>query len=160
MLFELIQNLIDLSKLKIDFQNPMKNIPLENGFLNMDINYLYWAPSSDNANEKEIVIAGTIFNNDGDYSFQINKMILNFVGTLGQEQLDGLVDLVVPRASNIDFVGRVKSPNKHLDVVIQSLKEKRIIPYGVNVSAVILKPGEEIEKVRKMTNMKCGLLVK
>jgi Zn-dependent protease with chaperone function len=146
--------------IKIEFQKSKKKIPLENGFLNMDINYLYWAPSSDNASEKEIIIAGTIFNNDGNYSFQINKMILNFVGTLGQEQLDGLVDLVVPRASSIDFVGRVKSPNKYSFAVIQSLKEKRIIPYGVHVSAVILKPGEKIEKVKKMTNMKCGLLVK
>ena len=87
-------------------------------------------------------------------------MILNFVGTLGQEQLDGLVDLVVPRGSNIDFVGRVKSPNQQSEAVIQSLKEKRIIPYGVYVSAVILKPGEEIKKVKKMTKMQCGLYVK
>jgi hypothetical protein len=40
------------------------------------------------------------------------------------------------------------------------LKDKRIIPFGVNVSAVILKPGEEMEKVKKMSNMKCGLVVK
>jgi len=145
---------------KLEFQNLNKRIPLENGFLTMDMNYLYWAPSSDNASEQEIVIAGTIFNNNKNYSFQINKMVLNFIGTLGQKKLDGLVDIVVPRGTNIDFIGRVTSPGKHTDGVIQSLKDKRIIPYGVNVSAVILKPGEEMEKVRKMTNMKCGLLVK
>jgi len=145
---------------KLEFQSFNKKIPLENGFLTMDINYLYWAPSSDNPSEKEIVIAGTIFNNNLNYSFQINKMILNFIGTLGKKELDGLVDLVVPRASNIDFIGRITSPSKHSDGVIQSLKDKRIIPFGVNVSAVILKPGEEMEKVKKMSNMKCGLVVK
>jgi hypothetical protein len=126
----------------------------------MDMNYLYWAPSSDNPSEKEIVIAGTIFNNNRNYSFQINTMILNFFGTLGKKELNGLVDLVVPRASNIDFIGRITSPSKHSDEVIQSLKDKRIIPFGVIVSAVILKPGEEMEKVKKMSNIKCGLVVK
>jgi len=145
---------------KLEFISLNKKIPLENGFLTMDMNYLYWAPSSDNPSEKEIVIAGTIFNNNRNYSFQINKMILNFIGTLGKKELDGLVDLVVPRASNIDFIGRITSPSKHSDGVIQSLKDKRIIPFGVNVSAVILKPGEEMEKVKKMSNMKCGLVVK
>ena len=125
----------------------------------MNINYLYWAPSSDNANEQEIVISGTIFNNDKNYSFMIDKMILNFLGTLGQESIDGLVNLLIPRAGNMDFVGRIQAPNNQKDEVIQTLKDKRFLPYGVNVSAVILKPGEEMEKVRKMSNMKCGLLV-
>jgi len=143
----------------LDFQAPRKT-KLENGFLSMNINYLYWAPSSENDKEKEIVIAGTIYNNDQDYSFQINKMVWNFMGSLGQRKLDGLVDLVVPRASNIDFIGRVTSPNNKTETVIQSLKDKRITPYGVNVSAVILKPGEEMEKVKKMSNMKSALVIK
>ena len=153
-------NLYDYDEpINISFQNFNKKVALKNGFLKMNINYLYWAPSSDNGNEKEIVVAGTLFNNDNNYGFQINKMILNFIGTLGQQELSGLVDLVIPRGSNIDFVGRITSPNNKTDEVIQSLKDKRIIPYGVNVSAVIMKPGEEIEKVKKMSNMKCGLLI-
>ncbi len=145
----------------IDFQSINKiKFPLESGFLTMNMNYLYWAPSSDDSGEHEIVLAGTLYNNDQNYSFQINKLILNFLGTLGQKQIDGLVDIVVPRASNIDFIGRVTTPQKHLDGIVESLKNKNIIPYGVNVSAVILKPGAEIEKVRKMSNINCALFIR
>lgn len=154
-------NLYDYDEpVKIEFQSLNKKIPLDPGFLIMNMNYLYWAPSSENSSEQEIILAGTIYNNDPDYSFQINRMILNFIGTLGQKQLDGLVDLVVPRASNIDFIGRVTTPQKHLDGIVENLKNKNIIPFGVNVSAVIMKPGEEMEKVRKMSNMKCALVIK
>ena len=154
-------NLYNYSEpVRLAFQSYNKKSGLDDGFLTMNINYLYWAASSDNANEQEIVISGTIFNNDKNYSFMIDQMILNFLGTLGQEKINGLVDLLIPRTGNMDFVGRIKAPNDQKDEVIQTLKDKRFLPYGVNVSAVILKPGEEMEKVRKMTNMKCGLIVK
>ena len=153
-------NLHDFNEpIKISFESYNKKVNLESGFLTMNFNYLYWAPSSENPGENEIVIAGTIFNNDQNYSYRINDLTLNFFGSLGKTKLGGLVDIIVPRGGSMDFVGRITSPNKHAEVVVQSIKDKRIVPYGVNVSGVIMKPGKPIKTVRELANINCGLLV-
>jgi len=143
----------------ITFQNYKKKTGIKDGFITININYLFTAPSSNNSTKNEIAIAGTIFNNDKNYSFRIDQMILNFIGTLGKQDINGLVDIIIPRNNKLDFIGRITVPSNQTDEVLQSLIEKKFIPYGVNVSAVILTHKKEIEEVPNLKNMKCGLLV-
>ncbi len=143
----------------IDFHVINKKVAFKTGFLKMNINYIFWTPSSENNSEIEIIIAGTIINNNPNYSFLINDIILNFAGTTGRMPVNGLIDLVVPRKSEIDFVGRIKSKLDHSETIINSFKNNYYPFFGTNVSAVILKSGGEIEKARGMSNIKCSLSI-
>ena len=133
---------------------------LKDGFVDLDVNYLYSAPSSEDKFKKEIIIAGTINNNDPTYSFRIDELKLNFVGTLGVTNLKGLVDIVVPRAGSIDFVGRVRAKPDQAKIILEQLKNKNILPFSSMVSAVIVKPGEEMQTVNSLTRIKTAIAVR
>ena len=137
-----------------------KNNTLKDGFIDLDINYLYSAPSSEDSFKKEIIIAGTINNNDPTYSFRIDELKLNFVGTLGKTNLKGLVDIVVPRSGSIDFVGRVRAKPDQANIIVNQLKNKNIIPFSSMVSAVIVKPGEKMKTVNNLLNLKTAIAVR
>ena len=137
-----------------------KNNNLIDGFIDLDINYLYSAPSSDDPFKKEIIIAGTINNNDPTYSFRIDELKLNFIGTLGVSDLKGLVDIVVPRAGNIDFVGRVSAKPDQAKIILQQFKNKNIIPFSSMVTAVIVKPGEDMQTVNNLARIKTAIAVR
>ena len=133
---------------------------LEDGFIDLDINYLYSAPSAENNNDKEIIIAGTINNNDPTYSFRIDELKLNFIGTLGITNLKGLIDLVVPRIGSIDFVGRVTAKPDQASIIVDQLKNRKIIPFSTTVSAVIIQPGEKMQTVKGMSKFKTAIAVR
>ena len=66
-----------------DFETPMsmkfhvmnKSLELEPGFLDLIIDYIYWAPSSNLTKETEISLVGSIKNNHKEFGFQINKIM-------------------------------------------------------------------------------------
>tara|TARA_Y100000748_G_scaffold215115_1_gene180442 strand:- start:559 stop:2097 length:1539 start_codon:yes stop_codon:yes gene_type:complete len=145
---------------EISFNAQHKKVEMKNGFINMNVNYIYIAPSSEDPWKREIMIAGTIYNNDLTYSYKIDEIKLNFIETLGVTKLDGLVDIVVPRSGEIDFVGRVQSKFDQVETIIGNFNKKYLIPYGGSVTAVIIKPGESIKGVGGMAYIKCGIAVK
>ena len=90
----------------------------------MNINYIYWAPSSNNSKDTEISLVGTIINNHDELSFQIDKIMLNFLGTLGTVNLEGIVDVLIPYSSSSEFVARIQSPPEKALAVIEGIKKK------------------------------------
>jgi Zn-dependent protease with chaperone function len=130
------------------------------GFLELRVNNVYKVISSNKDDEDEILLLGTIKNNHSEMSFKINSIKLNFLGSLGITELHGIVDLVIPTNSQSEFVGRIKSPKDISAKVEDSVYNKRILPFGVNISAVILQPGVEVKKVSGFQNITCAMIVK
>ena len=85
--------------------------------------------------------------------------MLNFLGSLGVVELSGLIDVLVPYSSSTEFVARVKSPPDKVEKVIESIKKKRVLPFGVETSAVIMRPGKRNKGVVGMMNMKCSMTI-
>ena len=137
-----------------------KNDIFKEGFIDLDINYIYSAPSSENPFNKEIMIAGTVNNNNPTYSFKLDELKLNFVGTLGVKDLNGLVDVVIPRVGSIDFVGRVQADPLQAKTILENLKNRKILPFSSKVSAVIIKPGEKMENVKGLSKLKTAIVIK
>ena len=150
-----------------EFENPLsmkfhameKDLKLEPGFLDMNINYLYWAPSSNISKDTEISLVGTIINNHDELSFQIEKIMLNFLGTLGTVNLEGIVDVLIPYSSSSEFVARIQSPPEKALAVIEGIKKKKVIPFGVETSAIVMRPGKPNQGVLGMKNMKCSMTI-
>ena len=149
-----------LYKRPVSGKNAWKNEIFVESFIELDINYVYSAPSSEDPFKKEIMIAGTVNNNNPTYSFKLDELKLNFVGTLGVSDLKGLVDVVVPRVGSIDFVGRVQAEPDQAKTILGDLRNRKIIPFSSKVSAVIIKPGEEMKSVKNLSNQKTAIVIK
>ena len=145
--------------LSMKFHVMKKELELEPGFLDMNINYIYWAPSSNNSKDTEISLVGTIINNHDELSFQIDKIMLNFLGTLGTVNLEGIVDVLIPYSSSSEFVARIQSPPEKALAVIEGIKKKKVIPFGVETSAIVMRPGKPNQGVLGMKNMKCSMTI-
>ena len=81
------------------------------------------------------------------------------VGTLGTVNLEGIVDVLIPYSSSSEFVARIQSPPEKALAVIEGIKKKKVIPFGVETSAIVMRPGKPNQGVLGMKNMKCSMTI-
>jgi len=136
-----------------------KNSNLESGFLEMNFKYAYKTISSDKKDVNEIFLIGSIVNNHESMSFQINNISLNFLGSLGVTSLGGIVDIVVPYESETEFVGRIQSPKEHAEAVENSIYNKKMLPFFVQISGIVMRPGKNAKQVVGMKNIMCSMTI-
>lgn len=140
--------------------NPIKSdLNIQPGFIKMEINHAYKTISSDSENSDEIFLLGKIINEHGDLSFQINSIKLNFLGPLGIKELGGIVDVSVSYEGSTEFVGRIKAPKDLSAKVLESIKNKNLHPYAVNVSAIVLQSGKNSKKVMGLQSIQCSMTI-
>jgi Zn-dependent protease with chaperone function len=137
-----------------------KNLGLQSGFVEMKISHAYKTVSSDGKPQDEILLLGTIVNHHEALSFQVNSIVLNFLGSLGQSPLEGIVEVIVPYDGATEFVGRVRAPKELSEKVEFSVFNKRILPYSVDISAIVLSAGENATKVAGLQNVQCTMTIK
>ncbi len=135
------------------------NLNIAPGFIDLVISDLYCTTSSENETDDQIVLLGTINNNDQELSYQINNIMLNFLGTLGETSLGGVIDLTVSYQSSTQFAGRIIAPKSLSKQVLESLVNKNFLPYGVQISAIVLQPGKDSKKYPTLQNIPCGMLI-
>ncbi len=133
---------------------------LESGFVEMEINHAYKTTSSNGKAEDEYLLLGKISNHHGELSFQVNSIVLNLLGSVGQTQLGGIEEVIVPFDGSTEFVGRIVAPKDVTDKVKFSVFNKKILPYSVDVSAIVLEPGENATGIAGLQNVQCTMTVK
>lgn len=133
---------------------------LESGFVEMEINHVYKTSSSNGKAEDEFLLLGKIVNHHGELSFQVNSIVLNLLGSIGQTELGGIEEVIVPFDGATEFVGRILAPRHDSDNVQLSVFNKKMLPYSVDVSAIVLEAGENASKVAGLQNIQCTMTIK
>ncbi len=133
---------------------------LESGFIEMEINHAYKTTSSDGKAQDEFLLLGKISNHHGELSFQVNSIVLNLLGSIGQTQLGGIEEVIVPLDGATEFVGRIVAPKDVSEKVEFSIFNKRILPYSVDISAIVLEAGENASRVVGLQNVQCTMTIK
>jgi|TARA_B100000315_G_scaffold242826_1_gene265491 Zn-dependent protease with chaperone function len=147
------------SPLSMELHPIKSDLNIQPGFIKMEINHAYKTSSSDSDESDEILLLGKIINEHSDLSFQINSIKLNLLGSLGVIELGGIVDVSASYESSTDFVGRIKAPKEMSEKVLESVKTKRILPFAVDVSAIVLQSGKNSEKVTGFQNIQCTMTI-
>jgi|TARA_Y100000310_G_C20625680_1_gene785741 Zn-dependent protease with chaperone function len=147
------------SPLSMEFHPIKTDLNIQTGFIKLEINHAYKTISSDSDKNDEILLLGKIINEHSDLSFQINSIKLNFLGSLGVIELGGIVDVTASHESSTEFVGRIKSTNEMSEKVLESVKNKKILPFAVDISAVVLQSGKNSKKVKGLQNIQCTMIV-
>jgi hypothetical protein len=73
-------------------------------------------------------------------------------------ELGGIVDVSASYGSSTEFVGRIKSPNEMSEKVLASVKNKKILPFAVDISAVVLQTGKTL-KSKGLQNIQCTMTI-
>ncbi len=147
------------SPLTMKFHPIKSDLNIQPGFIKMEINHAYKTLSSDSDKSDEILLLGKIINEHSDLSFQINSIKLNFLGSIGVTELGGIVDVSASYESSTEFVGRIKAPKELADKVLESVKNKNILPFVVNISAIVLQSGKNSKKVTGLQNIQCTMTI-
>lgn len=138
---------------------PTKRKDLELGFVKLKINYVFRAPSSNKLDEDVFFLVGSIINEHPDLSFRIDDITLIFLGSLGQTSLEGVAGQTVHYNGRTDFTGIIRSPKYNSDTVMKVLKEKRILPYSIGLSAIVLQKGKDAKKVAGYQIIQCTMTI-
>lgn len=136
-----------------------ENTDLESGFMELNVKYAYKTISSDKKNEDEIILMGSIINRHKSMSFQIKSISLNLMGTVGVTNLGGIVDVLVPYESETDFIGRIKSPKEHTTSIVNNIYNKKVLPFSVNISGIVIQPGKNALNVVGMRKILCTMTI-
>ena len=147
------------SPLSMEFHPIKSDINIQPGFIKMEINHAYKTLSSDSDESDEILLIGKIINKHSNLSFQINSIKLNFLGSIGVIELGGIVDVSASYESSTEFVGRVKTPKELSEKVLESVKNKNILPFAVDISAIVLQTGKNSKKVTGLQNIQCTMTI-
>ena len=146
--------------LVLQFFSSDKTMDFEHGFVEMEVQYAYMANSSTKGGERETILIGSVLNHHPDFSFQLNEVSLNILGSLGQVTLQGIADVVVPFSGETEFVGRIKYPSEAAIATESSITKKKMLPVSVNLSAIVLNPGEEPGKFWGLQDINCRMTIK
>jgi len=134
-------------------------LELDPGFIEIIISHAYQTQSSDNKDQDEILLLGTIVNHHPELSFKINSITLNFLGSLGQTPLKGLDEVIVPYDGGTEFVARVNAPKELSEKTANSVFNKKLLPYSVDVSAIVLKAGGNALKAVGLQDIQCTMTI-
>lgn len=140
--------------------HPIKpDLDINPGFIEMIISHAYKTKSSDSQDKDQILLLGKIINNHEELSFQVNSITLNFLGSLGQTQLGGIVEVTVPFEGSTEFVGRIKAPKELSEEAARSVFNKNILPFAVDISAIVLRSGENAKRIMGLQNIQCTMTI-
>ena len=147
------------SPLSMEFHPIKPDLNIQPGFIKMEINHAYKTLSSDSDDSDEILLLGKIINEHSDLSFQINSINLNFLGSIGITELGGIIDVSASYESSTEFVGRIKTPSDMSEKVLDSVKNKNILPWSVDISAIVLQSGKDSKQVMGLQNIQCTMTI-
>ena len=132
---------------------------IEGGFVKLDINYIYKAPSSNKEDEDIFYLVGSIVNEHQTHSFRIEEITLNILGSIGKVGLQGVEGKTVSLKGFTDFTGFIRVPTKLSQDVHQALENKKILPYSIGLSAVVLQKGKNAKAFGSYQTLQCMLVI-
>jgi hypothetical protein len=73
--------------------------------------------------------------------------------------LGGIIDVSTSYESSTEFVGRIKTPSDMSEKVLDSVKNKNILPWSVDISAIVLQSGKDSKQVMGLQNIQCTMTI-
>lgn len=147
------------SRARIKKQQLLDMGDLVPGFVKLKMNYIYKAPSSNKEEEDVFYLVGSIVNNHQTVSFRIDQITLNFIGTLGLTALGGVDGKTVSFGGRTDFTGIVKASTNVSQDVMGALENKRVLPYSIGLSAVVLQRGKDAKRFGHYQTLQCSMAI-
>jgi len=151
-----------------EYETPMKfslhsrdqTVNLVPGFLEISIQYAFMSLSSTSPNRSQIILMGTATNHNAEVGFRINGISINVLGGPGVVALEGLDGLSVDYASSANFIASFNVDNTLQAGTLQAIKNKALLPYSTDISAMLFIPGEDPQEMFQTKALQCTMVIK
>ena len=143
----------------IDISENLTKYDIQPNFMNFEISDVFVQTSSNIDDEYVFVLLGKINNRHSYIDFNIKEIQLNFLGSIGVTPIKGIVDLIVPSGATVDFTGELHCRPELKDALFLNFKEKKILPFSIKTSAVILESGRNPKPVKGLNSFNSSMTI-
>ena len=78
---------------------------------------------------------------------------------MGVTPLNGIVDLIIPSQTSVDFTAEINCDSSSKDALLSNFKEKNILPFAMKMSAVVLEAGKNPTPLKGLSNFNSSMTV-
>lgn len=145
--------------ISLSFNAPLKK-ELKSDFINIQLKYLYQAPSSDKHDEDVFYLIGNITNNHPEISFKLDDISFNFLGDIGIISLDGVKGTAIEYNSCLDFVSYIRVNREKSSTLSDLLQSKQFLPRTALLTSILVQRGQKTIPLSAQGAIQCSMVKK